>query len=302
MNVPVCTPPRSRARRVGRAKRTTEVRQLVGSELAGRPPWRDPRLPQGLVGQQVPDAGDDGLVQQPRLHCRVTTAQPLRELLRGDLLGVRTEPLAVRVEADPGEPPRVEQPQLAAVLERDREPVPGGVLGVPGGGAPARVGQPVAALGQLTVRFRHDDVAAHAEVDGQLRTRGMRPAESRGVAPDRLALTVRGRERPADQRLPDLPRRVRPADVGVGVVDVGDPAVQRGPFEGRPSTLDLGKLGHPASLSTHTGSCLSRVSVEGQRTPPMRRFSQGVISPRMIPMTMAIPPRIPKYGTWLSTE
>ena len=65
----------------------------------------------------------------------------------------------------------------------------------------------------------------------------------------------------------DLSRRVRPADVGVGVVDVADPAVQRRPLEGRPGALDLGKLGHPVSLSTPTGPCLSRVapSLSGPR-------------------------------------
>ena len=55
-----------------RAEGPAEVGQLVRSELVGRPARGDPRLPERLVGEQVPDAGDDGLVEQPRLDGGVT--------------------------------------------------------------------------------------------------------------------------------------------------------------------------------------------------------------------------------------
>ena len=63
-----------------RAKGTAEVGQLVGGQLVGGPAGRDPRLPQGLVGEQVADPRDDGLVQQARLDGGMTAAQPLAEL------------------------------------------------------------------------------------------------------------------------------------------------------------------------------------------------------------------------------
>ena len=50
-------------------------RQLAGGSLRG-----DLGLPQGLVGEQVADAGDHRLVEQPGLDRRLAAADPVAEL------------------------------------------------------------------------------------------------------------------------------------------------------------------------------------------------------------------------------
>jgi hypothetical protein len=44
---------------------------------------------------------------------------------------------------------------------------------------------------------------------------------------------------PPDQRIPDLTRRVRPALVAVGVVDVDDPSMQGSGADGRSGAFDF---------------------------------------------------------------
>ena len=233
-----------------RTQHPPQPRQLLGIEVARRALRGDARLPQRLVGEQVAHPGDDGLVEEPGLDRRRPAADPVAELSQRDPFGVRAQGLVVGVEPHPAEPPRVEQPQLPAVLEGQREPVPDGVLRVARGGAAPAGRQPVATVDDLGVRSRDDDVPAHPEVQGQLRPRGLRPVEARGVAPDRLALAVGLGQLAPEQRLADLARLVGPADVGVVVVDLDDAAVQPRPLDGRSGGLDLGQLGHRVSLST----------------------------------------------------
>ncbi len=59
-------------RRLGRlAEGSAKGRQLVDGKRLRGSARRDPRLPERLVRQQVADAGDDALVEQPRLdRCR----------------------------------------------------------------------------------------------------------------------------------------------------------------------------------------------------------------------------------------
>ena len=77
----------------------------------------------GLVGEQVADAGDHRLVEQPGLDRRLPAADPGANSASVTDCGVRSE-RSNRVEADPAEPARVEEPQRATVGEGDREPVP----------------------------------------------------------------------------------------------------------------------------------------------------------------------------------
>ena len=100
----------------------------------------------------------------------------------------------------------------------------------------------VAALVDLAVRLGHQDPAAHAEVDAEHRVAGR-------LHPHRLAPPVRRQEPLSDQGATDLAGHVGPADPGVGVVDVDDPPVERGPFDDGARGLDLGQLRHAVSLA-----------------------------------------------------
>src|SRR2546430_6295393 len=69
-------------------RRPAQLVELVVGERAGASPGRDPGLPEDLVGQQVPHAGDRTLVEQPCLDGRVAMADPGAERLARDLAGV----------------------------------------------------------------------------------------------------------------------------------------------------------------------------------------------------------------------
>ena len=56
--------------------------ELVGAQLAGRAARGEARAPEDLVGQQVADAGDDGLVHEPRLERRGPAADARAEARR----------------------------------------------------------------------------------------------------------------------------------------------------------------------------------------------------------------------------
>jgi hypothetical protein len=64
-----------------------------------------------------------------------------------------------------------------------------------------------------------------------------------GLHPQELAAPVRAGEPAADERGGDLPRRVRPADVGVAVVHADDLAAQDA-VDLQAGAFGLGELGH----------------------------------------------------------
>ena len=106
----------------------------------------------------------------------------------------------------------------------------GDVAVVPRTRSPPSTGDPVA--------VGDHDPPAHAEVDPQ-----QRPVAG-GLAPHALAASQGGGEPASDEGGADLAGGVRAADPGVGVVDVGDLAVQRAGLDDRAGALDLGQLGH----------------------------------------------------------
>jgi hypothetical protein len=119
-------------------------------------------LPESLVGQQVPDSGDLGLVEQPGLDGDRPLHDQVPEFRGRDLLRVRPERVEVRVEPDAPQPALVEQGQAAAVSELEREPRPFRLarLGV----ATSRL----AAREYLAVGGRDDDATPHAQVETQV--------------------------------------------------------------------------------------------------------------------------------------
>ena len=107
---PVCEPPRRSS--VAMVERRRRRRRRSSSRSRSRPagPGRA-GPPQRLVDEQVADAGDAVLVEQPGLQRRPAAAQRLDDLADRDRPGVGTEPRQVRVELDPAEAPRVGHPQ-----------------------------------------------------------------------------------------------------------------------------------------------------------------------------------------------
>ena len=79
MNSPVWTPPLRIASRVAARSSRRRCVELLVAEAARRAPRVQPRAPQRLVGEQVADAGDRALVEQPRLDRHRPAADALAE-------------------------------------------------------------------------------------------------------------------------------------------------------------------------------------------------------------------------------
>ena len=114
----VCTPPPSTAAVDRPAHAAQEPVHLAAadSSFTGRA-GIDLGQPEGLIGQQVADAGDGLLIKQSGLDWRRSAREDRPELGRRDFAGVGAEVVHRRVEADPAEPARVDQEQRATVGE-----------------------------------------------------------------------------------------------------------------------------------------------------------------------------------------
>ena len=123
------------------------VRDALG--LAGARPARH----NTLVGDEVPDAGQLGLIQQARLDRHARAREGPAQLGCRHRQRVGSETLLVRIELDGAEAARVAHRQPAAVAEPHGEPVVATVVG-PAVQEPLHAG--------LTV---DDEAPAHAEVD-----------------------------------------------------------------------------------------------------------------------------------------
>ena len=134
-------------------------------EFVHRPGRVNLRPPEDLIGEQVADAGDGLLIKQPCLdRCRAP-GEHGPELRRRDRLGVRPELLDGRVETNPAEAARVDEQQRAAVGERQAE------AGEPVVSARPAAFPVVAAVDLVTAPVRDHDLAGHAEMDSERRTR-----------------------------------------------------------------------------------------------------------------------------------
>ena len=121
---PVCEPPRRYSVRDGRADAPARCRHSSRSRSAAGRAGSSEAAPQRLVHQQVAEAGDVVLVEEPGLQRRPAAAQRLDDLADRDRPGVGTEHRQVRVELDPAEASGVGQPQPRAVGEAQLEAVP----------------------------------------------------------------------------------------------------------------------------------------------------------------------------------
>jgi hypothetical protein len=88
------------------------------------------RLPQHLIGDEVPDAGDEGLIHQRGLRAAALAGQPFQEIGSRDRERVGAERaedrrglLAVVREPRPAELAHVAVAELVAALELEDDPV-----------------------------------------------------------------------------------------------------------------------------------------------------------------------------------
>jgi hypothetical protein len=200
-----------------RPQRAVEAVGVLALQAIDRHGGRDLGLPQDLVGQQVPDPGDLGLVEQAGLDRDRPLGDQGPELGRGDVKRVWPERVDIGVQLDAPEAALVEQGQAAAVGELEGEAVPLGLarLRVPAGR--------ITALGHPAVPGGDHDAPAHAQVNAQDRTEiRVGVGDSGRLAPQGLAATVGRDEHAPGQRFAQLAGGQRPADERVGVVDADD--------------------------------------------------------------------------------
>src|ERR1700722_16323091 len=107
-----------------RSHRAGQAVDIPAPRPADRGGGRDLGLPQDLVGQQVPDPGDLGLIQQACLDRDGPVADQTADLRRRYVPGVPAEPGEIGIEQDAAEAALVEQRQPAAVGDLHREPGP----------------------------------------------------------------------------------------------------------------------------------------------------------------------------------
>ncbi len=168
------------------------------------------------------------------------------------------------------ESPRVDQHEAPAVGERHREAGPAVVARL----AAALPVVPAVDLGP--VRVGDHDLARHAEVNAERDVIG----RGAGRAPDALSPSQRADELAAEQRMADLPRRVRAGYVGVGVVDVDDRPPQRLALDDRPGRLHLRKFRHvtspyPRFAAPERTTAPPRAGARGGASWPARRSPHG---------------------------
>ena len=190
-----------------------------------------------LVGQEIADAGDGLLIEQPRLDRRASGADPPAELIPADLGGIGADVGEVGVQHRAAEPALVAQDQAAAVGELEREAVPA----------------------RRVAGIDHDP-SGHPEVQPERWS-------VVGLEPHELAAPMRGGQGVAGEGGRDLARRVRPAHVRVAIVDRRDRAAQ-GRLERPAGAFGFGQLRHRRSSSVPPEAAAPRPPTP---SPPGRR-------------------------------
>src|SRR5205807_891719 len=101
------------------------------AQLRGAAPRVDPRLPQGLIGEQISDTRNCALIQQARLDRGPAAPDQAMKRLASDVGGIGTDVAVVGIEHSPTEAALVAQGKAASVGEADAETIPTrGVVGV----------------------------------------------------------------------------------------------------------------------------------------------------------------------------
>src|SRR5690242_8554369 len=103
----------------GRPQGDSQAVELRGRQVPGRAPRADSRPPQGLVGQEIADAREDGLVEQAGLDRRAAALHAGAEDVARDRGGIRSEARAVAVEHRAAQAAFVPQGDAGAVGEAE---------------------------------------------------------------------------------------------------------------------------------------------------------------------------------------
>ncbi len=159
------------------------------------------------------------LIEQPSLDRCPPGADPPAKLLPADAGSVWADVTEVGVQQRPAETPPVAQRESAAVLELNYEAVPARYRGRP----------------------FEDNVARHPEVQPQSRA-------VLGLEPEKLPPPVGADQLMADQSVGNLSGSVGPADIGVAVINGGDPPAEH-LLERLSGALGLGQFGHEGQVS-----------------------------------------------------
>ena len=209
-------------------------------ERVGRPGVVQPSLPQGLVGVDVADAGDQRLVEQRPLDVGTPAAQCLDdgigvvrglERVRCDMTQLGRQVRTAVADRHAAEGPLVDEPQLTAVDEA--EPDAQVELVRRGGGL-------------------HQELAGHAEV-GQQRVLVVERQ------PQELAAAPRRGQGSAAKPLGEVDGAgdVAADRAGCEDVDIDDLGVEDVAFEALSDDLNLGELGHGSLLRAYDADAAS---------------------------------------------
>lgn len=110
------------------AKVAVKTGDLSIVERVARPVRIDPRSPQDLIGEQVPDASDLRLIQEPRLEgwpaVRRACPKGRGELPSGEAQRVGAQRAHVGVDAHPTKPAGIMEEECSSILEADGRPDP----------------------------------------------------------------------------------------------------------------------------------------------------------------------------------
>ena len=215
---------------------TVEAAQLVRGQRPGRAGRVEAGPPQHLVGDEVADAGQPGLVHETGLQGRLAGGEEGGEVARREAHRVGAEAVLVGVELDRAQPPRVPHAEVAPIEAQD-EAVPLLELAIGGKGEVGDGGHPVDHQPPSHPEVEADDGAVG--VDQQELSAAAGPGDGTAGEGGGGAL---GRQSPLQV----------PA---VGRHDLHDAAPGR--LRGQPPVgLDLDQLGHP--LPGHAGVAAPR--------------------------------------------
>ncbi len=222
-----------------------QLARLGAGDRLGRPPAVQPGPPQRLVGVDVADPADQGLVEQGPLHAGLLLAQPRDEQLVVELgvegvagnVGDRGRQVgAARDDGEPAERPLVDEPQLAAAVAE---------------------GEPDAQVRLERLLGRDDEeLAAHPEMPRE----GVAGVERE---PEVLSPAAGREDRPAGQQVDEVLRAGLVPSDGAGMADLhgGDLTAGHALLQAEPDDLHLGELGHrysSSSSSAGSSTCSER--------------------------------------------
>jgi hypothetical protein len=237
-----------------------QTAHLVGREGPRWPARCQARPPEHLVGNQIPDSSQPGLVEQAGLHGDPAVVQGGPDICQGGGQGVRPEARLVGIELDRPQTSGVPHRQPAAIHEVHGEPVVTGLI------AWWRVEQAVDAGPAVDDQpSGHPEMQSQHDIDLIASGTGIEEHELAPTAgADELAVHQRGLRFGGDQAPLEIP--------GVGSVDPGDTPPQGRPLGQGPVALDLRELGHQSEPRASSRARMNTASNMAAVSLPVKVF------------------------------